>query len=93
MSSNLLEISNLYVEYAADKGLSGGKQIIHAVNGVSLNIKKGEILAVAGESGCGKSTLAKAIVRLEKSKSGEIIYSGQNVLNMNKSELNTVSDL
>ena len=87
MSSNLLEISNLYVEYAADKGLSGGKQIIHAVNGVSLNIKKGEILAVAGESGCGKSTLAKAIVRLEKSKSGEIIYSGQNVLNMNKSEL------
>ena len=88
MSSNLLEISNLYVEYAADKGLSGGKQIIHAVNGVSLNIKKGEILAVAGESGCGKSTLAKAIVRLEKSKSGEIIYSGQNVLNMNKSELN-----
>ena len=87
MSSNLLEISNLYVEYAADKGLSGGKQIIHAVNGVSLNIKKGEILAVAGESGCGKSTLAKAIVRLEKSKSGEIIYSGQNILNMNKSEL------
>lgn len=65
---NLIEIKDLYVEYKSNKGILGGTQIVHAVNGVSLNIKKGEILAVAGESGCGKSTLAKAIIRLEPAK-------------------------
>ena len=87
MVDNILEIDDLYVEYYADKGISGGKQIIHAVNGVTLNIKKGEILAIAGESGCGKSTLAKAIIRLEKSKSGEVFYLGQNIFNINKKQL------
>ena len=71
---NLLEIKDLYVEYKTDKGFTGEKQIIHAVNGVTLNVKRGEILAIAGESGCGKSTLAKAIVRLETSKCGEINF-------------------
>ena len=87
MTENLLQIDNLYVEYLSESGFSGGKQIIRAVNGVSLNIVKGEILALAGESGCGKSTLAKAIIRLEKSKSGKIIFDGQNVLDMDKSQL------
>lgn len=84
---NLLEIKDLYVEYKSDKGVFGGVQTIHAVNGVSLDIKKGEILAVAGESGCGKSTLAKAVIRLEKSKSGEINFEGKNILKMGKLEL------
>ena len=57
------------------------------MNGVSLDIKKGEILAVAGESGCGKSTLAKAIIRLEPAKSGQINFECRNVLNMDKNEL------
>lgn len=87
MDNNLLEIKNLYVEYQTDKGYSGEKQIIHAVNGVNLNVKKGEILAIAGESGCGKSTLAKTIIRLEKAKSGKIIYENKNILEMNKKEL------
>lgn len=84
---NLLEIKDLYVEYKSNKGIIGGTEIIHAVNGVSLDIKKGEILAVAGESGCGKSTLARAIIRLEDSKSGEIDFNGKNVLAMDKKEL------
>lgn len=87
MADNILEIKDLYVEYLSDKGFSGEKQIIHAVNGVNLTLKKGEILALAGESGCGKSTLAKAIMRLEKSKSGEILYNGVNVLTMKNKEL------
>lgn len=81
---NLLEIKDLYVEYKSDKGILGGVQTIHAVNGVTLNVKRGEILAVAGESGCGKSTLARAIIRLENSKSGEIVFENENVLKMDK---------
>ena len=68
MVENLLEIKDLYVEYKTDKGFTGEKQIIHAVNGVNLDIKKGDILAIAGESGCGKSTLARAVIRLENSR-------------------------
>ena len=55
MNNCLVEIRDLHVEYKTDKGVLGGTQIIHAVNGVNLEIKKGEILAIAGESGCGKS--------------------------------------
>lgn len=87
MVENLLEIKDLYVEYKTDKGFTGEKQVIHAVNGVNLDVKKGEILAIAGESGCGKSTLAKAITRLEPSKSGEILFEGKDVLKMDKHEL------
>lgn len=82
MENNILEIKDLYVEYYADKGINGEKQVIHAVNGVSLDIKKGEILALAGESGCGKSTLAKSVMLLEKPISGEIIYDGNNILTL-----------
>ena len=84
---NLLEIKDLYVEYKSNKGILGGTEIIHAVNGVTLDIKKGEILAIAGESGCGKSTLARGILRLEPVKSGEITFECRNVLNMDKKEL------
>ena len=71
---NLVNIRDLFVEYSVNKGVFGQKQTIHAVNGVSLDIKQGEILALAGESGCGKSTLAKAILKLEPAKSGCINY-------------------
>lgn len=87
MTNDLLKIKNLYVEYNSTKGILGKKETVHAVNGVSLNIKRGEILAVAGESGCGKSTLAKAIVKLENAKSGEIDFNGQDILRMDKKEL------
>lgn len=79
---NLLEIKNLNVTYQTKKGLIGKIQTVHAVNNVSLDIQKGEILAIAGESGCGKSTLAKAIMKLVQSDNGEILLNGENVLNL-----------
>ena len=79
---NLLEIKNLNVTYQTKKGLIGKIQTVRAVNNVSLDIQKGEILAIAGESGCGKSTLAKAIMKLVQSDSGEILLNGENVLNL-----------
>lgn len=84
---SLVQINNLVVEYTTNKGILGGKKIIHAVNGVSLDIHKGKILAIAGESGCGKSTLAKAILKLEPAKSGEILFNDKNILSLNKKEL------
>lgn len=75
----MIKINDLYVEYQVNKGFLGGKETIHAVNGVTLEIKKGEILALAGESGCGKSTLAKAILKLEPVKSGCITYDAQDL--------------
>ena len=83
----LLEIKNLSVEYKSQRGILGEKETIHAVNNLSLDIKKGEILAVAGESGCCKSTLAKAIILLEAASNGEIIFDGKNILQMQKAEL------
>ncbi|MCD7806310.1 MAG: ABC transporter ATP-binding protein [Lachnospiraceae bacterium] len=82
----LLTIKDLVVEYTSDK------QIIHAVNGVSLEIKKGRTLGLAGETGAGKTTIAKSIMRLlpdppAKIKGGEIYFEGKNVLEMGDDEL------
>ena len=87
MEKALVKINNLFVEYKSNKNIIGGKKIIHAVNNVNLEIKKGEILAIAGESGCGKSTLAKTILKLEHPKSGEILFENKNVLNLNHAEV------
>ncbi len=85
MSDKLLEIKNLNVEYVSSQ--LGNKNIVHAVDNFSVDINKGEILAIAGESGCGKSSLSKAIIRLVDSKSGEILYNNENVLNFDKCDM------
>lgn len=76
---NLFEISNLYLQYNSRKGVSGREEKVNALNGIDLNIKRGEILAIAGESGCGKSTLAKALIRLVKPQRGIIKFEGQDL--------------
>lgn len=88
--SNLIEIKNLFVEYKV-AGVMQSEKTVYAVNDLSLNIKEGEILAIAGESGCGKSTLAKAVMKLIDIKSGEISFENEgailNVLKLNKKDL------
>lgn len=85
---SLLETDELYVEYKSKKGITGRQETVRAVNGVNLDIRRGEVLSVAGESGCGKSTLAKAIMKLTDIKSGEIFFEGNNVINIKtKSQL------
>jgi peptide/nickel transport system ATP-binding protein/oligopeptide transport system ATP-binding protein len=81
-NENLIEIKNLEIIYSTQKGILGQTKTIHAVNGVSLDIKKGEILAIAGESGCGKSTLAKSVMKLITPKSGEILLNGENIFTL-----------
>ena len=84
MQKELIKINNLHVEYKTSNGILGKNKTIYAVNGVSLDIYKGEILAIAGESGCGKSTLAKAILKLEQAKNGEICFEESDILKLDK---------
>ncbi|MGH8431462.1 MAG: ATP-binding cassette domain-containing protein, partial [Solimonas sp.] len=60
---------------------------IHVLNGIDLDVPRGETLALVGESGCGKSTLARCLVRLYEPDSGEIRYDGKNVLSLSKNAL------
>ncbi len=84
---NIFEISDLYLQYHSRKGVSGREEKVNALNGVTLNIKRGEILAVAGESGCGKSTLAKALIGLEKPQRGVIKFEGKDISEFSTSEM------
>lgn len=86
MNTNILEIKNLNVVYQTKKKFLGNQQTVHAVNNVSLDVHRGEILAIAGESGCGKSTLAKAVMKLVDTKSGEILFKEKNILTLKKRE-------
>src|SRR4051812_49492916 len=65
----LLEVDDLVVRYPIHRGLVGSatrqpRRSVHAVEGVSLSLRRGEMLALVGESGCGKTTTAQAGLRL-----------------------------
>lgn len=70
---NLIEIKNVYKTYYM------GEVPTHALNGVSLNIKKGEIVVILGASGGGKTTLLNCISGLDNVTSGDIFYDGENI--------------
>jgi len=85
LNHDLLEIRNLEKYYPVTAGLlSQHIGDIKAVDGVSFNIKEGEVLGLVGESGCGKSTLGKTILRLEEPTSGEILYKGIDITKLDK---------
>ena len=84
MSEKFVQIKNLNVLYETKKNAFGNIQKVYAVNGVDLDVNKGEILAIAGESGCGKSTLAKAVMKLVDINSGEILVDGIDISKIKK---------
>lgn len=67
--------------------LSRETQYVKAVDGVSFDVKKGEIFGLAGESGCGKTTTGKTILRLLEPTGGEIYFQGQNITGLGKAEM------
>jgi peptide/nickel transport system ATP-binding protein len=78
----ILEVRGLEVSFAGRIGLVaglGGKKGVQAraVDGVDLELHRGEILALAGESGCGKTTTARAIMGLQKPQAGQILFEGK----------------
>ena len=83
----LLSLKDLEVYYRSGGGLFSSSKTVKAVDGVSLDIKKGETLGLVGESGCGKSTLGKAILRLTEPTGGSVLYDGKNLRTLSKSEM------
>ena len=61
--------------------------MLHAVDGVTFDIRKGTTLGVVGESGCGKSTLGRVVLHLLPSTSGQIFFNGKEITNVSKKEL------
>ncbi|WMM25957.1 dipeptide ABC transporter ATP-binding protein [Tissierella sp. MB52-C2] len=74
----ILQVKDLKKYFNTPKGL------LHAVDGVTFDINKGETLGVVGESGCGKSTLGRVILHLLESTDGQIIYEGEDITKINK---------
>lgn len=87
--SAFLSVRDLTVEYTSDG------QIIHAVNGISFDMKKGKTLGLVGETGAGKTTVAMSIIRLlmeppAHTKNGEIWFDGQDMMKLGNEELRKI---
>jgi peptide/nickel transport system ATP-binding protein len=87
----LLEVKNLCTWYPIKKGVFGkSTDFVKAVDNISFDVFPGETLGLVGESGCGKTTLGRSILRLVEPTSGEVIFNGKDLLNLNKQELRKV---
>ena len=82
--TKLLEIKDLKKHFSIKKGGFNNRQTVKAVDGVTLDIFKGETLGLVGESGCGKTTLGRTIIRLYEPTSGTIIYDGKPIYDSEK---------
>ena len=85
-NNDFLSVNDLEVVYTS------GKKIVHAVNGVSFTMKKGETLALVGETGAGKTTIAKAILRILPDppailKGGQVWLDGENLIQKSEKEM------
>ncbi|MBO4344563.1 MAG: ABC transporter ATP-binding protein [Victivallales bacterium] len=84
----LLKVSGLTVRFPIKGGLfSRRKECVHAVEGVSLELRRGETLALVGESGCGKTTVGKALMRLVEPSGGSIVLDGTDLAALKSSAL------
>src|SRR5690349_9387249 len=85
----LLSVRDLHVEFHTSRGR------VRAVEGVSYDVRRGEILAIVGESGCGKSVSSLAIMRLLPKRTsrvtkGEILFGGRNLLKLSDREMRRI---
>jgi peptide/nickel transport system ATP-binding protein len=75
--SALIELREVRRDFAVGGGLLRKARVLHAVNGVSLTVNRGEVVAIVGESGCGKTTLARMILGLLSPSAGSILLEGK----------------
>lgn len=78
LGPDLVRIEDLKTHFHAGRG----NGTVHAVDGVSLTLRRGEAVGLVGESGSGKSTLARTVIRLEKPTSGRVLFDGTDISNL-----------
>ena len=83
-SEPLVDVRDLKKYFTVKKGGFRNHQTVKAVDGVSIDIYKGETLGLVGESGCGKTTLGRTIIRLYEPTSGSIVYDGKTIYDSEK---------
>ncbi|HVR28372.1 MAG TPA: oligopeptide/dipeptide ABC transporter ATP-binding protein [Thermoanaerobaculia bacterium] len=78
-NGTLLSVRDLHVHFPVRRGVLFQRQVgaVRAVDGVDLEVRRGETLGLVGESGCGKSTTGRAILQLERPTSGEVWFDGE----------------
>jgi len=87
--SAFLELRNLRTHFPIYRGLVIRRKIasVKAVDGISLSLKKGEILGLVGESGCGKSSLARTVMQLVRRTDGEVRLEGRSMADLTSREI------
>ncbi len=89
---NLPELKNLVKHFPVEenflaKVFGGSRRVVRAVDGVSLELRRGEIFGLVGESGSGKTTLARTALRLLEPTSGRILFDGEEITHLSENEL------
>ena len=89
MSEALVEVRDVVKHFPITSGIVLQKQVgaVHAVDGVSFDVLRGETLGIVGETGCGKSTTARLITRLLQPTSGTVSFEGRDISHMGRSEI------
>jgi oligopeptide/dipeptide ABC transporter ATP-binding protein len=91
-SDVLLRLNNVVKHFPVQSSslLGRSRGVVHAVDGVSLELRKGETLGLVGETGCGKSTLARCITRLYDITSGQIEFDGRDITSLSARKMRPV---
>ena len=89
MDAAAIEIQDVRRTFMVSAGAFRRRQVLHAVNGVSLQVRRGEVLALVGESGCGKTTLARMLLGLLRPSAGGILIDGQPIETYSRLQLAT----
>ncbi len=85
---SIFQIDNVSVEFNVGAGaFSSSQRRLVAVDRASLNVERGECLAIVGESGCGKTTLGRALIGLYRPTQGRIIFNGKDIASFSRNDL------
>ena len=90
MSDTLLRVEDLKIYYPVAGSGFGKKEFVKAVDGVTFEVKKGEVFGIVGESGCGKSTLRRGVCKLENLTSGHVYLDGEDITEYNDRRMRSI---
>src|SRR5438067_11342725 len=94
-NSAILEVADLAKHFPIQRGViatlrRAPQRLVRAVDGVSFDVRRGEVLALVGESGCGKTSIARAVMRLVEPSAGRVVFRGQDVTHLSSRQLRPI---